>query len=65
MAVSTGYAWEVQTDMGGKGLGPILREQSWKMNGIVNGIDYDEWSPEVDKFLTKDGYVNYPYVTML
>jgi len=60
VAVSTGYAWEVQTDMGGKGLAPVLRDESWKMNGIVNGIDYAEWSPEIDKFLTTDGYVNFP-----
>jgi len=25
----------------------ILREQSWKLRGIVNGIDYSEWSPQV------------------
>ncbi len=41
------YAWECQTQEGGWGLDGILREQSWKLRGIVNGIDYSEWSPQV------------------
>ena len=41
------YAWECQTQEGGWGLDSVLREQSWKLRGIVNGIDYSEWSPQV------------------
>ena len=41
------YAWECQTQEGGWGLDNVLREQSWKLRGIVNGIDYSEWSPQV------------------
>jgi len=59
VAVSHGYAWEIQTDMGGWGLAPMLRDQSWKVRGIVNGIDYSEWNPETDQFLQSDGYCNY------
>lgn len=60
VAVSNGYAWEIKTDMGGKGLAPTLNEQDWKLNGVVNGIDYDEWSPETDKHLDpKEGYANF------
>eukprot|EP00976_Prorocentrum_cordatum_P107212 1194601-Prorocentrum_minimum.AAC.2 len=126
IAVSHGYAWEIQTDMGGWGLAPMLRDQgstrtcavpkysakelsspvtswlygqffsvrvelsfrhlrdappaepkttplnlpqppltpldplqSWKMRGIVNGIDTKEWNPETDKYLSNDGYSNY------
>ena len=40
-------AWECQTQEGGWGLDAVLRESSWKLRGIVNGIDYSEWSPQV------------------
>ncbi|KAK9816454.1 hypothetical protein WJX72_000502 [[Myrmecia] bisecta] len=59
IAVSLGYAWECQTPEGGWGLDGILREHSWKLKGIVNGIDYNEWSPEADAHLRSDGYTNY------
>ena len=51
VAVSTGYAWECQTQDGGWGLDSIIRDNKWKLKGIVNGIDYSEWSPEQDIFL--------------
>ncbi len=53
------YAWECQTQEGGWGLDGCLREHSWKLRGIVNGIDYSEWSPENDAHLRSDGYRNY------
>ncbi|CAL5222405.1 g4764 [Coccomyxa viridis] len=59
VAVSHGYAWECQTQEGGWGLDGCLREHSWKLKGIVNGIDYSEWSPENDPYLRSDGYRNY------
>jgi len=59
VAVSKGYAWEVQTDQGGWGLAPVLREHSWKLSGIVNGIDLDEWDPSTDSALQTDGYLTY------
>lgn len=37
----------------------MLREHSWKLRGIVNGIDTQDWSPSVDKTLRSDGYRNY------
>ena len=61
IAVSAGYAWEITTDMGGWGLAPLLREFGEnKLTGIVNGIDLEEWSPDLDPFLTEeDGYAQY------
>lgn len=58
---STGcrYAWECQTPEGGWGLDQILRDSSWKFRGIVNGMDYGEWSPQHDVHLQSDGYQNY------
>jgi len=59
VAVSHGYAWEVQTDEGGWGLASWIRDQSWKLRGIVNGIDYEEWNPMKDEYIQSDGYENY------
>lgn len=53
------YAWECQTQEGGWGLDWVLREHSWKLRGIVNGIDINDWSPACDKFLQSDGYRHY------
>eukprot|EP00884_Botryococcus_braunii_P004523 jgi/Botrbrau1/14071/Bobra.182_3s0018.1 len=64
VAVSHGYAWECQTSEGGWGLDGSLRENSWKLRGIVNGIDYNEWSPWEDVFLRSDGYMNYSLETL-
>ncbi|MBO6103135.1 MAG: glycogen synthase GlgA, partial [Opitutales bacterium] len=49
--VSPTYASEIRTPEYGCGLDPILRFKAADMVGIVNGIDYDEWSPQADKFI--------------
>lgn len=59
-----GYAWECQTQEGGWGLDAVVRENNWKLRGIVNGIDYKEWSPEADVHLTTDGYCQYDIDTL-
>ena len=64
VAVSHGYAWECQTQDGGWGLDGVLREHSWKMRGVVNGIDVHEWHPSVDAFLDTDGYQRYDVDTV-
>jgi starch synthase len=64
IAVSRGYAWECTTPEGGWGLNQVLNENQWKLKGIVNGIDYQEWSPVTDVFLQSDGYVNYNLDTL-
>ena len=53
------YAWECQTQDGGWGLDQTLRDNNWKFRGIVNGMDYSEWSPQQDVHLQSDGYQNY------
>ena len=61
ITVSEGYAWEIATDMGGWGLAPTIREFGPdKLSGIVNGIDLNEWSPEIDTHLDGDGYARFP-----
>ncbi len=49
--VSRRYALEIQTAEYGFGLEGVLRGRSGTVAGILNGVDYSEWSPEVDKFI--------------
>ncbi len=49
--VSKKYAQEIQTSEYGFGLEGVLRSRSSSVTGIVNGVDYAEWSPETDKFI--------------
>jgi len=46
--VSPNYAREIQTPAQGAGLDGILRTLSFKLNGILNGIDVEEWNPASD-----------------
>jgi starch synthase len=46
--VSPGYAAEIQTPEFGFGLDAFLRARADRLTGIVNGVDYKEWSPEAD-----------------
>jgi starch synthase len=49
--VSPHYAREIQTRAIGAGLDGVLRSLSFKLDGILNGIDVDEWNPATDPFL--------------
>lgn len=46
--VSEGYADEIKTPQYGWGLENVLRERASDLFGILNGVDYSEWSPESD-----------------
>jgi starch synthase len=48
--VSRKYSQEIQTTEFGFGLEGVLRNRAATVTGILNGADYDEWSPERDKF---------------
>ncbi|NCC12994.1 MAG: glycogen synthase GlgA [Spirochaetia bacterium] len=50
--VSPTYAKEIQTQELGCHLEGLLSERKNQLNGIINGIDYEEWNPETDPFLT-------------
>jgi starch synthase len=49
--VSPSYAREIQTPEYGFGMDGVLRAHSAKLSGILNGVDYGVWSPEVDRYL--------------
>ncbi|MCX8083329.1 MAG: glycogen synthase GlgA [Calditerrivibrio sp.] len=49
--VSEGYAREIQTPAFGYGLEGVVRDISFKLVGILNGVDYDEWNPETDRLI--------------
>ncbi len=49
--VSKKYSQEIQTTEYGFGLDGVLRSRAATVTGIVNGVDYDEWSPQTDKFI--------------
>lgn len=49
--VSPGYAEEIQTPEGGAGLHELLSDRADDLGGILNGADYNVWSPGVDRFI--------------
>jgi starch synthase len=53
--VSPSYADEIQVN-GGYGLEPIIRENAYKLSGIINGIDIKTYNPATDPLLGKNKY---------
>ena len=49
--VSPRYAFETKDQGQGFGLEPTLHAHQVKYGGVVNGIDYDVWNPEIDHHL--------------
>ena len=49
--VSPTYAKEIQREEHGVGLDPFLRARRTTVVGILNGVDYDEWSPDRDPLI--------------
>jgi starch synthase len=46
--VSPQHAWETRYTDQGYGLGHTLHVHGGKYDGILNGVDYDVWNPEID-----------------
>ena len=49
--VSPHYAWEIMNTGNNYGLGHTLHVHRNKIGGILNGIDYDFWNPELDRHI--------------
>lgn len=52
--VSPTYAHEILDEWYAHGMDRILREQSWKLRGILNGIDTDSYNPATDRSLYRN-----------
>ncbi|MBP3705975.1 MAG: glycosyltransferase, partial [Clostridia bacterium] len=52
--VSPTYSHEILDPYYSHGLDSILKEFTYKLTGIVNGIDYDVYNPETDKHIYKN-----------
>lgn len=51
--VSETYAHEIKNPFFGEGLDGLLRARSNSLYGIVNGLDYEEYDPQTDPYITK------------
>ncbi len=49
--VSRRYSQEIQTEEFGYGLEGVLRTRAGQLHGILNGVDYKDWSPESDSLI--------------
>ena len=49
--VSPKYAQEIQTPEYGHGLDGVVRGRADRLTGILNGVDYSVWSPEIDELI--------------
>ncbi len=51
VAVSPSYSEEVKYSDSGCGLSDIMKQHSYKLTGILNGLDYDFYNPETDNII--------------
>ena len=51
--VSRKYAQEIQTPEFGFGLERHLSDRAFKLFGVLNGVDYSEWSPANDDYIAE------------
>ena len=49
--VSPNYAKEIQTPEGGRGMQEVIKANKDKFSGVLNGVDYSYWNPEIDHYL--------------
>lgn len=52
--VSRKYAKEIQTPEYGWGLDGVVHGRADRLIGILNGVDYSQWSPEADKLIARN-----------
>ncbi|MGL5417033.1 MAG: glycogen synthase GlgA [Clostridium sp.] len=54
LTVSSTYAEEIQTPEFGENLDGLLRSRGADIQGILNGIDYEEYNPKTDIYIEKN-----------
>ncbi len=54
--VSENYATEIQTERFGFGFSKLLQSRNRDLVGILNGVDYQVWHPEIDEHLPLRSY---------
>lgn len=59
--VSPRYAEEIKSPEYSHGLDPILRQNAYKLCGILNGIDYTYYDPETDPVIAKNYSADKPF----
>ena len=52
--VSKTYAEEIKTPELGCGLDQVMSSLGDRLSGIVNGVDYTIWNPEIDSYIPKN-----------
>lgn len=50
--VSRKYSQEIQSAEFGFGLEGVLRDRASTVTGILNGVDYEQWSPATDRYIS-------------
>jgi len=51
--VSPTYSYEIREKIAGEGIDGLLRTRSESLGGIINGINYDIYSPQKDEHIAK------------
>lgn len=54
VAVSPSYSEEIKYSDSGCGLNKIIKQNEYKLTGILNGLDYDFYNPETDEIIHKN-----------
>ena len=52
--VSRSYAKEIQDPYFGEGLEGMLQKRDGDLSGIINGLDYEDYNPQTDKYIVKN-----------
>lgn len=52
--VSRSYAKEIQDPYFGEGLEGMLQKRDADLSGIINGLDYEDYNPQTDKYIAKN-----------
>jgi starch synthase len=61
--VSPTYAREILQSPLSCGFEGILQHRAGDLSGIINGVDYDQWNPAVDRYLDGNRYSEHDFAT--